>query len=125
MPLYGNDIGEDITPLEAGLPRFVKLDKGPFIGKDALQKQKDAGVKRRLVAFVVHEKGIPRQGYPLLNLEGEEIGVVTSGTHSPTLDYPIGMGYVDVAHAKADTEIQIQVRKKLVRAKIIKGRFLA
>ena len=125
MPLYGNDIGEDTTPLEAGLTRFVKLDKASFIGKDALQKQKDEGVKRRLVAFVVTEKGIPRQGYPLLNLEGEEIGAVTSGTHSPTLDYPIGMGYVDVAYAKPETEIQIQVRKKLVRAKIIKGRFLA
>lgn len=125
MPLYGNDIGEDISPLEAGLSRFVRLDKENFIGKEFLQKQKEAGVERRLVAFVVTGKGIPRQGYPLLNSAGEEIGVVTSGTHSPTLDYPIGMGYVDVAYAKADTEIQIQVRKRLVGAKLIKGRFLA
>ncbi len=125
MPLYGNDIGEDITPLEAGLNRFIKLDKGSFVGRDVLQKQKDEGVQRKLVAFTMLDKGIPRQGYPLLNLEGEEIGVVTSGTHSPTLDHPIGMGYVEVAYAKADTEIQVQVRKKLARAKIIKGRFLA
>lgn len=125
MPLYGNDIGEDTSPLEAGLTRFVKLDKGSFIGKEFLQKQKEEGVQRRLIAFTMIDKGIPRQGYPLFNLEGKEIGVVTSGTHSPTLDHPIGMGYVDVAYAKADTEIQVQVRKKLATAKIIKGRFLA
>ncbi len=125
MPLYGNDIGEDTSPLEAGLTRFVKFDKGHFIGRDFLEKQKEEGVQRRLVAFTMIDKGIPRQGYPLVNLEGEEIGAVTSGTHSPTLDHAIGMGYVDVAYAKADTEIQVQVRKKLARAKIIKGRFLA
>jgi aminomethyltransferase len=125
MPLYGNDIDESTSPLEAGLSRFVKFDKGEFIGRDFLEKQKEAGVQRRLMAFVMIDKGIPRQGYPLLNLDGEEIGVVTSGTHSPTLDYPIGMGYVDVAFAKADTEVQVQVRKKHVRAKLIKGRFLA
>lgn len=124
MPLYGNDIGEETTPLEAGLSRFVKLDK-EFIGRDVLQKQKEAGVERRLVAFTMLEKGIPRQGYPLLNLEGEEIGVVTSGTHSPSLDHPIGMGYVQVAYAKADTELQVQIRKRTARAKVIKGRFLS
>ncbi len=125
MPLYGNDISEETSPLEAGLTRFVKFDKGNFIGGDFLQNQKEQGVQRRLVAFTMLDKGIPRQGYPLLNLEGEEIGVVTSGTHSPTLDHPIGMGYVDVAYAKADTEVQVQIRKKLAGAKIIKGRFLA
>ncbi|MDI9486193.1 MAG: glycine cleavage system aminomethyltransferase GcvT [Bacillota bacterium] len=124
MPLYGNDISEDTSPLEAGLSRFVKLDKESFIGKDFLQKQKEEGVQRRLAAFVMVDKGIPRQGYPLLNMDGEEIGAVTSGTHSPTLDYPIGMGYVDVAYAKPDTEIQVQIRKKLAKAKIIKGRFI-
>lgn len=125
MPLYGNDISEETTPLEAGLSRFVKLDKAEFIGKEALVKQKAEGVQRRLVAFTMVDKGIPRQGYPLLNLEGEEIGVVTSGTHSPTLDHPIGMGYVSVEYAKADTEIQVQIRKRIAKAKIIKGRFLA
>lgn len=125
MPLYGNDIGEDTTPLEAGLGRFVKLDKGHFIGREPLQKQQEQGVQRRLVAFTMIDKGIPRQGYPLLNLQGEEIGAVTSGTHSPTLDHPIGMGYVNAEYAKADTEVQVQIRKKLAKAKIIKGRFLA
>lgn len=124
MPLYGNDIGEETTPLEAGLSRFVKLDK-EFIGRDVLQKQKEAGVERRLVAFTMLEKGIPRQGYPLLNVDGEEIGVVTSGTHSPSLNHPIGMGYVQAAYAKADTELQVQIRKKTARAQVIKGRFLS
>lgn len=125
MPLYGNDISEETTPLEAGLSRFIKFDKDTFIGKEALQKQKADGVERRLIAFTMIDKGIPRQGYPLLNLEGEEIGVVTSGTHSPTLDHPIGMGYVKLEYAKADSEILVQVRKKQARARIIKGRFLA
>jgi len=71
------------------------------------------------------DKGIPRQGYPLLTLDGEEIGAVTSGTHSPSLDHPIGMGYVRVDLAQPGTEIQVQIRKKLAKAKIIKGRFLA
>ena len=124
MPLYGNDIDQSTSPLEAGLSRFVKLDKGPFIGREALQRQKEEGVSRRLVAFTMVDKGIPRQGYPILNLEGEEIGLVTSGTHSPTLDHPIGMGYVDVDYAKADTEVQVQIRKRLAKAKLIKGRFL-
>lgn len=125
LPLYGNDISEETTPLEAGLARFVKLDKESFIGKEALEKQKIAGVKHRLVAFTMNDKGIPRQGYDIVNLDGEKIGVVTSGTHSPTLGYPIGMGHVDVDFAKAGTEIQVQIRKRQARATIIKGRFLA
>lgn len=125
MPLYGNDIGEGTSPLEAGLGRFVKLDKGDFIGREALQREQEQGVSRKLVAFTMLEKGVPRQGYPILSQSGEEIGLVTSGTHSPTLDHPIGMGYVETKYTKAETEIQIQIRKRAVRAKIIKGRFLA
>ncbi len=124
MPLYGNDIDEHTTPLEAGLGRFVKLHK-EFVGRDVLLKQKEEGVQRKLVAFTMIDKGIPRQGYPLLTLDGEEIGAVTSGTHSPSLDHPIGMGYVRVDLAQPGTEIQVQIRKKLAKAKIIKGRFLA
>ena len=123
MPLYGNDIDEDTTPLEAGLGRFVKLQKD-FIGREVLLKQKEEGVQRKLVAFTMVDKGIPRQGYPILTLDGQQIGAVTSGTHSPSLDHPIGMGYVPVDSAKPETEIQVQIRKKLARAKIIKGRFL-
>lgn len=125
LPLYGNDLNETITPLEAGLGRFVKLDKGEFIGSDVLTAQKEEGVSKRLVAFVVQGRGIPRKGYTLTNAEGEEIGEVTSGTHSPTLNYAIGMGYVQIEYAKAGTEIQIVVRNKGVSAEIIRGRFLA
>ncbi len=124
MPLYGNDIDEDTTPLEAGLGRFVKLHK-EFTGRDVLLKQKEEGLQRKLVAFTMLDRGIPRQGYPLLSLDGEEIGAVTSGTHSPSLGYPIGMGYVRIDLAKPDTEIRVQIRNKLARAKIIKRRFLA
>ncbi len=92
MPLYGNDVGgEDITPYEAGLGgRFVKLDKGPFIGRAALQAQKETGTARKLIAFSMRGgKGIPRQGYALLSADGQEIGgAVTSGTHSPSLNHP-------------------------------------
>ncbi len=125
MPLYGNDIDEYTSPLEAGLQRFVKLDKDFFIGIDALRRLKQEGFPRKLVAFTMVDKGIPRHGYSILNPQGKEIGAVTSGTHSPTLDHPIGMGYVDVAYAKADTEIQIEIRKRLAKARVIKGRFLS
>jgi aminomethyltransferase len=124
MPLYGNDIDDETTPLEAGLGRFVKLDK-EFIGREAIQKQKEEGLRRRLVAFTMIDKGIPRHGYPLLSLDGQELGAVTSGTHSPSLDHPIGMGYVQVESAQPGTEILVQIRKNQARAKIIKGRFLA
>jgi len=124
MPLYGNDISSNTTPLEAGLGRFVKFDKGDFIGKEVLELQKEQGVTRKLIAFTLLDKGIPRQGYPILDAEGKEIGIVTSGTLSPSLQKPIGMGYVELDYAKAGTEIQVQIRKKPVKAELIKGRFL-
>ena len=124
MPLYGNDISSNTTPLEAGLGRFVKFDKGDFIGKEVLELQKEQGVTRKLIAFTLLDKGIPRQGYPILDAEGKEIGIVTSGTLSPSLQKPIGMGYVELDYAKAGTEIQVQIRKKSVKAELIKGRFL-
>lgn len=125
MPLYGNDIDETTTPLEAGLSRFVKLNKGEFIGRDALAAQKESGVKRRLVGFVLVDKGIPRQGYPIVNEAGEQIGEVTSGTHSPSLGKAIGTGYVPVETASPGTEIYVLVRQKRLKAQIIKGRFLS
>lgn len=125
MPLYGNDVSEDINPLEAGLGRFVKFDKGDFIGREALQQIREQGITRKLVAFTMLEKGIPRQGYSLLDQDGREIGVVTSGTHSPSLNKPIGMGYVEVDNSKPGTIIQVQIRKKPAQGEIIKGRFLS
>lgn len=124
MPLYGNDVSEEVNPFEAGLGRFVKLDKENFIGRDALQEIKERGVTRKLVAFTMLDKGIPRQGYPILDQEGREIGVVTSGTHSPSLNKAIGMGYVEVDQSAPSTFIQISIRNKPARAEIIKGRFL-
>src|SRR5690606_6758829 len=100
FPLYGNAIDESTTPLEAGLAFAVKMDKEAFVGKEALARQQAEGVARRLIGFRMLGRGIPRQGYPLLAGD-EEIGRVTSGTHSPTLGEPIGMGYVQAPYAAA------------------------
>lgn len=124
MPLYGNDIDETTTPLEAGLGRFVKFDKGDFIGRDVLLAQKEAGVTRKLVGFVMVDRGIPRQGYAIVNEEGEEVGRVTSGTLSPSLNQPIGTGYVPVELASPGATIYIEIRGKRLQAQVIKGRFI-
>ena len=124
MPLYGNDIDGTTTPLEAGLGRFVKFDKGDFIGRSALLAQKQVGVSRRLIGFVLLDRGIPRQGYPILNEAGEEVGHVTSGTLSPSVNKPIGTGYVPVDLAAPGTTVYVGIRGKRLKAEIIKGRFL-
>lgn len=124
LPLYGNDIDETTTPLEAGLGFFVRLSKGEFMGREALLRQKEAGVTRRLVAFMVEGRGIPRKGYPLLAPAGQEIGVVTSGSFSPTLGRDIGMGYVAMEYAEPGSGIQVSVRGKARPAEVIKGRFV-
>ncbi len=95
LPLYGNEISQDITPLEAGLGFFVKLQKHNFIGKEALLKQKEEGLKRKLVGFEMKERGIPRHGYEVTVL-GEKIGVVTTGYLSPTLKKNIGLALIDI-----------------------------
>lgn len=122
--LYGNDIDEETTPIEAGLGFFVKFDKGDFIGRDALLRQKEYGPKRRLVGFIMEEKGIPRQGYPICTEGGDELGVVTSGSFAPTLEKEIGLGYVPTELAQADTPLWIQVRTRRLRARVVRGRFL-
>ncbi len=121
--LYGNDINEETTPLEAGLGWVTKLDT-EFIGADALRKQKDEGLKRKLVAFKMIDKGIPRQDYPIVDADGNEIGKVTSGTQSPVLKEGIGMGYVTTDYAKVGSEIFIQIRKKTVKAEVVKTPFV-
>lgn len=121
--LYGNDINEETTPLEAGLGWVTKLDT-EFIGADALRKQKDEGLKRKLVAFKMIDKGIPRQDYPIVDADGNEIGKVTSGTQSPVLKEGIGMGYVTTDYAKVGSEIFIQIRKKNVKAEVVKTPFV-
>lgn len=120
--LYGNDIDDTTTPLEAGLGWITKFTK-EFTASSILQKQKEEGVKRKLIAFEVEGKGIPRKGYDLCCEEGNLIGHVTSGTQSPSLGKAIGMGYVKTEYAKPDTKINLMVRDNSVEARIIKGPF--
>jgi aminomethyltransferase len=121
--LYGNDIDDTTSPLEAGLGWITKLAKDDFNDKEFLAKQKEEGITKRLVAFEMIERGIPRHDYPILDLEGNTIGRVTSGTMSPSMNIGIGLGYVEVAHKAVDTEIAIEIRNKTVKAKIVKLQF--
>ena len=117
--LYGNDIDDTTSPLEAGLGWITKFTKD-FTAKNILEKQKAEGVKRKLVGFELTDKGIPRHHYEIKDAKGNQVGYVTSGTQSPSLQKAIGMGYVTVDHAAIDTEITIAVRDKLLKAKIVK-----
>jgi aminomethyltransferase len=123
LPLYGNDLDETTTPLEAGLGWVVKLDGADFIGRDALRAQKAAGAKRRLCGFVMTGRGIARHGYPLYDGEGRPCGVTTSGGPAPTLGTNIGLGYLPVELDQAGTRIQVDCRGKRVDAEIVKGPF--
>jgi aminomethyltransferase len=117
-PLDGSDMGDDRTPIEAGLGRFVSLDKGDFIGRDILAGQKKSGVKHKLVAFKMTEKSPPpRPHYPVVSV-GRPIGSVTSGTHSPTLGVGIGMGYVESKAAVIGSPIGIEIRGRTFAAVI-------
>lgn len=118
--LYGNDIDDTTSPLEAGLGWITKLAKDDFNDKEFLANQKAEGITKRLVAFEMVERGIPRHDYPILDLEGNTIGRVTSGTMSPSMNIGIGLGYVEVAHKAVDTEINIEIRNKSIKAKIVK-----
>ncbi len=117
--LYGNDIDDTTSPIEAGLGWITKFTKD-FVNSKALLKQKEEGVSRRLRAFELQTKGIPRQGYDIVDEAGNKIGVVTSGTMSPSLKKGIGMGYVNTGHTKFGSQIFIQVRNKALPAVIVK-----
>ena len=117
--LYGNDIDDNTSPIEAGLGWITKFTKD-FVNAEALLEQKEAGVSRRLRAFELQTKGIPRQGYAIVDEAGNSIGVVTSGTMSPSLKKGIGMGYVNTGHTKFGSQIFIQVRNKTLPAIVIK-----
>jgi aminomethyltransferase len=117
--LYGNDINDTTSPLEAGLGWITKFTK-TFTNSANLQKQKEVGVTKKLVGFEMVDKGIPRHDYPIKNASGETIGIVTSGTMSPSLKIAIGMGYVPTALAQEGSEIFIEVRDKLLKAKVVK-----
>ncbi|WP_277631577.1 glycine cleavage system aminomethyltransferase GcvT [Avrilella dinanensis] len=120
--LYGNDIDDTTSPLEAGLGWVTKFTKD-FINSDNLKKQKEEGVKRKLVGFELLEKGIPRHDYEIVDKNGNTIGKVTSGTMAPSLGKGIGLGYVTMEHSKVDSEIYIRIRKNDVPAKVVKTPF--
>jgi aminomethyltransferase len=121
--LYGNDIDDTTSPLEAGLGWITKFTKD-FTDKELLLKQKEQGLTRKLVGFEMIDRGIPRHDYPITDASGKVIGKVTSGTQSPTLNKAIGLGYVETAHSKADSEIYVQIRDKAIKAKVVKIPFL-
>ncbi|MBL7902051.1 MAG: glycine cleavage system aminomethyltransferase GcvT [Bacteroidia bacterium] len=121
--LYGNDIDDTTSPLEAGLGWITKFTKN-FVNREALEQQKANGVSKKLVGFEMVDRGIPRHDYPIADASGNTIGKVTSGTQSPSLGKAIGLGYVASAHAKADTEIFILIRDKAIKAKVCKIPFL-
>jgi aminomethyltransferase len=122
MALYGNDIDDTTTPLEANLQWLVKLKKGDFVGRDALVRQKEAGVQRKLVGFTTTERAFPRHGYPVY-VNGERSGDVRSGTMSPSLNIPIGTAYVPTASASPGSELEIEIRGKRIRALVEKTPF--
>ena len=122
--LYGNDITKDTTPLEAGMGWLTKLDKGDFAGREALLKQKENGVERKLVGLELSEpRNVPRSGYDILDEKGKKIGFVTSGTQSISLDKGIGMGYVAIGNAVPGSTVQVAIRKRNAEATVVKPPF--
>ncbi|MES2178620.1 MAG: glycine cleavage system aminomethyltransferase GcvT [Gemmatimonadota bacterium] len=122
MALYGNDIDDTVTPLEANLAWLVKLPKGEFVGSDVLAKQKAEGVTKKLVGFTMSDRNFPRHGYPVF-YNGEPSGVVCSGTMSPTLGIPIGTAYLPTAGAKEGTQFEVEIRGKRLPATVTKPPF--
>ncbi|HZA14218.1 MAG TPA: glycine cleavage T C-terminal barrel domain-containing protein, partial [Myxococcaceae bacterium] len=120
--LYGNDIDDDHTPLEAGLGWIVKMDKAEFVGKPALEAQKRDGVKRKLVGFELTEAGIPRHGYAITQ-DGKPVGDVTSGTMGPSVKKAIGMGYVPTALSPEGSTFHVEIRGRPVGARVVKTPF--
>lgn len=122
--LYGNDIDDTTSPLEAGLAWITKLDKDDFVGKSWMMDQKKAGLSKKLVGFIMDDRRIPRHGYKVLNDVGVEIGVVTSGTQSPSLNLAIGLAYVPVENAKIGSSLQINMGSRNATAHVVKIPFI-
>jgi aminomethyltransferase len=137
MPLYGHELSEEIDPFQAGLSFAVHLEKGPFIGRDALARLKQDRTRPRRVGLVLGGKRVPREGYAIFSADSPEstrtasatrqptdqIGFVTSGTFSPTLDLPIAMGYLSPQYAKPDTNIAVDIRGRAEPARVVKAPF--
>ncbi len=122
LPLYGDELSAEITPIMAGLGIFVKIDKDEFIGKDALARQKEEGPAKKLVGIELNDKAIPRHGYVVLK-DGQPIGEVTTGYHTISTDKSVCMALIDTQFAKLDTEVDIQIRKKVFPGKVVKKQF--
>ena len=123
LPLYGDELSAEISPVMAGLSIFCKLDKEEFIGKDALVRQKAEGTARKLVGLEVRDRAIPRAGYSVETPEGEVVGVVTTGYHSITLDRSLAFALVDSSKGALGTELRVRIRNKVFPAEVIKKRF--
>jgi aminomethyltransferase len=121
--LYGHELSQEITPLEAGLAWITKLDKEGFVGKSALVAQKRDGVPRRRVALLMQERGIPRDGYPVFAGD-REVGVVTSGTMSPTLKVGVALALVEPDAAVIDSELEVAIRNRRMRGKVVRPPFV-
>ena len=123
LPLYGDELSEEISPVMAGLSMFVKFDKPEFVGREALLKQKTEGVARKLVGIELNDKAIPRHGYTVLNSDGEAVGEVTTGYHTISTDKSVCMALVDSRFAKLGTPLQVQIRKKVFAGQVVKKSF--
>lgn len=124
LPLYGQDMSSEISPIMAGVGFAVKTNKSAsFIGQEALKRQREEGVAKKIVGFEMIDRGIPRHDYKVLSSEGKEIGIVTSGTQSPTLQKGIGLALVDSAYSEIGTPLQIEVRNKRLAATIVQTPF--
>lgn len=123
LPLYGDELSADISPIMAGLGIFVKLDKPEFIGKEALAEQKANGVAQKIVGIELADKAIPRHGYPVLTPEGEAVGEVTTGYHCLSVDKSVCMALVKADYAKLGTPLQVQIRKKVFPGVVVKKQF--
>lgn len=119
MPLYGHEYNEGITPLETPFTFAVKMDKGDFIGREALIRHKEEGISKKLVGIRLKETGIPRQGFKIFK-DNKVIGYLTSGTMSPTLKVPLGMGYVRIENSENSSTLDVEIRGKLVKAEVVK-----
>lgn len=123
LPLYGQELSPTITPIEAGLGFFVKLDKGDFMGREVLEEQKLNGAPRKLVGIEMIDRGIPRSHYPVYDKDDRHIGEVTTGTQSPTLKTNIGLALVEAAFSPLGTEVYVEIRGKRLKAVVIKAPF--
>ena len=123
LPLYGDELSEDISPVMAGVSMFCKLDKPEFIGKEALSEQKASGVAKKIVGLELSDSAVPRAGYPVETPDGETVGVVTTGYHSISLDKSICFALVDAAHTALGTALAVRIRKRVFPCVVVKKRF--